>query len=328
MKNKVAYTSVDTILAKFSRDVGTSEVNESDLIEWIGEALGFLSVAESLQEAVAFLEVKNHTTIVPLHMKYVVQVAKNNSWKKEEMSCKNVVEELTCDCKESNESSHSCNKCGSRNTFVLTDCQGQLLDDDYEIAYYRPFFDLQYQYFDWVYSNYYRNTFTPMSLSNHTFFSSVVCKDNFVDQHKIYSSSADEYSLVGDFPSMQIRTSFKEGQIALSYLKTATDSVTGYPLIPDDISHITAISYYIKWKLAERYRWSGREGFRLEAEDAEMKWLKYVRQANNKLKLPQGIDDYQDLMNESLYLLPRHNRYKNFFGNLGKPENRLYNKLR
>ena len=77
---KYDYTSVDTIFAKFSRDLRGTDLHESDVIEWIGEALGFLKIAEMHEEAIAFLEVKNHVVEVPTNFHAVIQVAKYNNW--------------------------------------------------------------------------------------------------------------------------------------------------------------------------------------------------------------------------------------------------------
>ena len=70
----------------------------------------------------------------------------------------------------------------------------------------------------------------------------------------LYNSSSDEYTIAGGFPNMNLRFSFKEGQIALAYLRTVIDPETQYPVIPDDIKFITAITYYIKWPRWHLYR--------------------------------------------------------------------------
>ena len=60
MSQPIQYTTVDRIFNKLYRDLRETSLNESDVIEWIGEALDFLKVAENQEEAIAFLEVKNH----------------------------------------------------------------------------------------------------------------------------------------------------------------------------------------------------------------------------------------------------------------------------
>src|SRR5690606_13552306 len=77
---------------------------------------------------------------------------------------------------------------------VLTDCQGNLLGD-YQVAYYRPFFDLKWEFQPWVGSTYYRTRFTPVRLADNTLFNTVVCKEKDM---QIYQSIHDEYNIVGN----------------------------------------------------------------------------------------------------------------------------------
>jgi hypothetical protein len=40
--------------------------------------------------------------------------------------------------------------------------------------------------------------------------------------------------------------------------------------------------------------------------------------------MPSGIDDYQDLMEQSMYMIPNSKRYYGFFGKLNTAENRSF----
>lgn len=309
------YVTIDTIFSKFSRDLRGTDIHESDIIEWVGEALGFLQTSSVLEEAVSFLEIKNHTADLPFGFKNLIQAAsyKGNIKDFFNKECVKIQEEQEC---EEYEEQEICEDC------IEMDCQGEIILDDENIVYFRPGTQLSHMsvYNTWIYSRPYKSGFTPMRLSNHSFFNSIVCIETSSKMASLYQSCKNEYTLVGGFPNLQIRTSFKEGIVALSYLRTMLDPDTGYPLIPDDMSHISAITYYIKWKMAERLRWEGRQGFNLEAQDAEAKWLRYVKQANSKSKMPYGQDQYQNTMEQSMYLIPRMNKYQNYFGNLGRSE--------
>ena len=309
MKQKLEYTSMETIFSKFNRDLRGTDISESDLVEWAAEALGFMKVVEIQEEALAFIEVQNHQAELPCGFQAVIQIARNNDWISDSGTCTSDIVETTMEDEDTI----------TEPTFI--DCQGNLIGDP-DIAYYRPYFDLQYEYNQWIGSGYFREKYTPVRLANHTFLGSLVAEETSTG---LYNSSSDEYTIAGGFPNMNLRFSFKEGQIALAYLRTVIDPETQYPVIPDDIRFITAITYYIKWKMAERLRWSGREGFQLEAQDAEQKWNKYVRQAINSVKMPQGVDQYQNMMEQSLYLIPRHRKYYGYFGKLGREEDRLFN---
>jgi hypothetical protein len=330
------FTSVDRILSKFHRDIKNAELNESDAIEWIGEALDFLKVHAITEQAVAFIEVKDYQCELPKGFQNVLQVARNNNWSEQNDLClcpaticatTTTVDTTTPGVKVTTViTDPNCAPCEVKkpgpNMPVPLTCQGEPMTD-YDLAYYRPYFDLGWFYSGWTESYYYHNNYTPVRLADHTFFNSIVCKEYNSDS--IYQSARDEYTIVGHGCNRALRFSFKTGSIALAYNKSVMDKETGYPLVPDDISFITAITYYIKWKIAESLDWNGREGFAIQAQKAEQRWLKYARQAKNKAKMPKTLDDYQDLLEQSHYLIPNHKRFYGFFGNLNQPENRSFN---
>ena len=303
---EMQYTTVDRVLSKFHRDLRGTTVNESDMIEWIGEALGFLKVYQIQEEAVAFLEVKNYETNVPDNFNMVIQIARKNNWVKEN-SCEIIPEAIeehksVCGCKK-----EECILC---NNPLYCDFDPVDFINKFEQDFYEFRFNFRWSFNSWNTNEWHRRNFTPVRLSNHSFFNSVVCKETDRD---LYSGCQDEYTIVGT-TNKKLRFSFKEGLVALSYLRTAIDDETGYPLIPDNESYMAAITYYIKWKIAEWYQWNGREGFQQTLPgDLERKWLKYARQAKNYMKMPKSADEYQNMM-EQTYTLPNLYRYDNYFG--------------
>lgn len=323
MRN-LQYTTMETIFSKFQRDLRDADTTEADIVEWTAEALGFMKVAEIQEEAVAFIEVENYQAELPNGFQSVIQIARNNDWTPVDKQGTG-----TCPCNIAATATKVPVEDILSNTGVdipvIIGADGDILTDE-ELVYYRPYFDLRYEYAAWSGTGYYKEKYTPVRLANHTFLGSLVAELNIdKDPSGLYNNSMDEYTIAGAFPNINLRFSFKEGMIALAYLRAAIDETTGYPVIPDDIRFITAITYYIKWKIAERLRWSGREGFNLEAKDAEEKWNKYVRQAINYVKMPSGIDQYQNIMENSLYLIPRTRKYYGYFGKLGREEDRLFN---
>jgi hypothetical protein len=317
MPKKYNYVTVDTILSKYLRDFRGGDFNEDDALEWIGEALGFIKAPNLSEEAIAFLEVKNYQINVPEGLHYIIQIAKNNMWSAEETSActpSNIVSELVSD-----PSCSDCSPCGGNSNLVPVNCQGEIIGDT-EVAYYRPYFDLQYEYTDWANSKGYRTKFTPVRLADHTFFNTLVCQTE--ETKGLYSNhnNYEEYSIIQN----QIRFSFKEGFVAVAYVRTKLDPDTGYPMVPDDESAKSAITYYLAWKTKQREAYNHREGAKLLAEEAEQRWLKYCKQFRNAGKMPYGIDDYQDLLEQSTYLIPRKGRYYDFFGNLSRMEDRTF----
>lgn len=330
------YVTIDRVFSKINRDLKGTDLNESDIIEWIGEALEFLEVPQILVEDVKFLEVKDYHADIPDNLHMITQIAKynNNKIYTFDEGCK--------PCEEPEIPKDNCGVCEqdnmevtSFNTICDRDTPIDNLPDEYALAFLNSqeadeikaqslnYLDLDWTYDIWTSSRYYKRNYTPVRLATGTFFNSLVCKEK---DKSLYLTCSDEYTIVGD-TEKRLRFNFIEGNIAISYLKNSVDKETGYPLIPDQISYITAIVYYIKWKIAEMHDWAGREGWSSKAEKAEAKWLKYVKQAKNYMKMPKTLDEYQNLLEQTHYLIPDHKKYYGFFGNLGKNKLRNFNTL-
>jgi len=306
MARNFQYTTLDRILSKIYRDLGLEEISETDVVEWSGEALDFMQTPSILEEAVAFIEIKNHQAELPTGLHSIIQIAKNNSFSKNVCPA-NVILDSTDLEDASEEVAEGCEP-------VALDCNGTPITG-YEVAYYRPYFDLQYEYSGWSNSSYYRN-YSPVRLANHSFFNTLVCPED----EAVYNSSQDEYTVSGDI----IKTSFREGSIAIAYYRQRLDTETGYPLIPDDVSFTTAITMYITMKYMSRMWYMGREGYGDKMQKSEADWQWYCKQASNKAFTLHGVDQYQNLLEERNHLIPRLNRYYGFFGKMGKPENKSF----
>lgn len=309
MSQRYRFVPIDRVLAKYSRDFRGNDVIESDAIEWIGEALGFMKLPNLQEEAVAFIEVKDYKCELPNGLHYVTQVARST---KDLYS----INDITSDCNSSTTTTIS-NGGPIGDCLVAEDCQGNLIGD-YDVAYYRPYYDLQYEYYGWNNSRLRQRDFVPVRLANHSFFGDLVCRESNQD---IYNSCRDEYTIAGNY----LKFSFKEGYIAIAYVRQPIDIETGYPMIPEDSSAMSAINYYISWKMKERECFMNREGACQLAQKAEESWKRYLRQTVNAAMMPQGVDDYQDLMEQSNYLIPRRDRYYGFFGKLNTKESRRFN---
>ena len=320
---KHQFVTLDTILAKYHRDFRGLGINEGDAIEWIGEALGFAKIHGNSEEAIAYMEVSNYQCSIPDGLHYIVQIAKSNTWTHEDkVSCtvEAISEALDIPVIQTTE----CTDCASgySKEGVPVDCEGRLIGD-YEVAYYRPFFDLQYEYLGWANKSIGSGAFSPVRLGNHSFFDSLVCTLPGSESEGLYNNMncRDEYTVVQD----HLRFNFKDGFVAVAYLRQMTDPETGYPMVPDDESAKAAITYYLTWKFKQREAYNHREGAMQLSKEAEAHWLKYIRQFKAKTRMPSTIDDYQDMMENSSYLIPRRKRYDNFFGKMGTAEERPFN---
>ncbi len=310
---KFDYISVSTILNKLHRELPSEDINEADVIEWIGEAMSELHVDEVLADRVCFLKVDNFQAEIPVGFKYVLQLAKYN--KEIESDCEEDVEPI--------DKEEICNACEDA---IENECEGNKIEsiidrifNDLDISY-RPVFDMSFKFQTWRISNFYQEKFEPIRLANHTLFNTLVCGDE-----SLYNRCCDanhEYTIVGE-QCRVLRFSFEEGHVAMSYKGNPVDE-DGYPLIPDTFSHLNAVNYYVRWKVAEKLSWMGREGFRALSQDSEQHWLKYVKQAVNKSRITMTLDDFQDQLEETYAMIPNYRKYYGFFGSLGKSQSREY----
>lgn len=279
------YVGTDRILSIIDRELGeANSFTEDDLIEWVGEAMGFLSVFPILEEKVRFLTVKDFKATIPQGLVHILQLAKLDKQEYMELFTKS-------------EEKPKEDKCGCEASEEETGCPKV---DDY----------LPLTYTTWVRKCEEIGGFTPIRLSNHNFFKTLVCKEK--NYEKIYQAANDEYSIIGT-SNPELLFSFKDGIVALSYASIATDKDTGYPLIPDQSDFISAVTYYIKWKIAEAMTWRGREGYSQLLQYARGEWLRYAKQAKNWAKMPKTLDEYQNGMEMQYNLIPDLRQYYQAF---------------
>ena len=334
MPRNFKYVSMLRIFSKLERDYGLTTYNEFDMVEWVGEALEAIGTVNQYEEAVAFIEVKNHQCFLPNGLANIIQVAKNNCWdgiEKINAICPAQIQSCLgqnppcCDPIPSITGVNPVmvNQCGQPAPTgcplpVIVDCHGQPITD-YEVAYYRPFFDLQADYFGWTNCSAYKECFTPVRLSQNSFFDSLVCQETDPSTKRIYHSQGiDEYRVID---GEVLRFSFNCGQIALSYRRIKLDEETGYPMIPDLFSVTQALEAYIMWKMQTKEFYKGREGSKGKMDEASKEWTWYCRQAGNEMTKLYGIDDFQDVLDQLKYLVPQKSRYFGFFGKLNHVEN-------
>lgn len=319
--NQFQYTTLDRVLAKLGRS-SFKDIDESEVIEWCGEALEAIGTPAILEEAVAFIEVSNHQCFLPPRFKSIIQVAKYGGYTKEVTPACILEVAKSSDCAIHPDAPKLVPITIDGALFpgkpagidyLVVDNQGMPVMP-YEIAYYRPYFDIQYEYKWWKSSGYYKNGWYPIRPSSHSFFNAVL-----EDEQDIYRSCNDEYKVI---QGKILRFSFKEGMVAVAYNRHVLDAETGYPMIPDTYSCVTAITKYVIYQLMEREFYAGREGAQSRYQKAESDWQWYCGQAANQFMMPYGEDEYQNLLNQRGYLIPDNNKHGSFFGTLGEPQKR------
>ena len=275
------YTTIDRILAMFQRNLGDEDITEENIVEWTGEALEELYRRGSLEECVLFAEVKNFSVKLPAGFKYISGILKNPR-AGEDLSCLAQPKDIEIPCTCTPEEAPSCS-CG----IDLVSYDGIFWEKERENRYRMnpqhtlygipiPYFQARWSFGYWYASHAQRSYFTQrVDLADSRFFKTNVLKNQ---GFKLPKAFGDLYTLEGH----TVKFNFERGQVAIAYTRIPMDLETGYPLIPDNNSYLQAIYYYIKWRVAEYYSWSGRQGFGGEADRAMALWLKYVAQARVK----------------------------------------------
>lgn len=296
MPKQFRYVSSTTIISKVIRDLGVSEINKDDIIEWVGEAIQAIGTNGMKEDSVMFLEVKNHMAELPAEVQEVVKVYRNHQY--EQGECVTPLEVYLDDVTDITTTVEPLEP-------VTCGCES-IPDDD--LPRWTGRFEKRWAHLDWEKSPIHNKKFTPMSLSSSILFSGVVCET--VNQN-ISSGCRDEYQLSDGI----VKTSFANGQIAIAYRSSPTDE-NGYPMVPDLYSVQTAITHYISYKMFARFWYQGREGMSDKMQWADKEYQFYVRQAKNDTWMLYGIDEHQNMINFRKAPLGRQS-----FDNLGRPSN-------
>ena len=308
------FISIKSILVRLSRETGHNSFNESDVIEYIGDALGLIEFRELKEEVIGFFDVKDNKMMisgsndsipgVPNGFVSVLQLAKYNDSNQDLVRLPK-------------------NEYDENGKLIGSDSS----DKDKDPVYLRPKkgpysymdspLEIKWGYFNWTSSDIYRKAFTPIRLANNKFFKSVVSKEKDFD--KIYNNITDEYTVLGNYndgkSDLELLFSFKEGKVALCYLKNRIDD-DGYPIIPDIQCFSSAIINYIKWKLTEVDLWNHRQGSGEKIQYFQKEWLRYASQCRSYVNIPETLDEYMDILRDSHNIVPK-DRYSNFFNNYG-----------
>ena len=291
MPKQFKYVSSSTIISKVIRDLGVTDINKSDMIEWMGEAIQAIGTNGMKEESVMFLEIANHVADLPSEVSEVVKVYRNHKYD---------IGDCVLPLEAAVEDEH---------TVEIHDvtCGCDIIPDE-DLPRWTRRFERRWEYLDWDVSPLRTNRFTPIALSSAILFSGVTCE---AINEGLSTCSGDEYQLQNG----AIKTSFPTGQVAIAYRHTPLDS-EGYPMIPDLYSVQAAITHYISYKLFARMWYQGREGMSDKMQWADREYQFYVKQAKNDTWMLYGIDEHQNMINfrKSAFSRPT-------FDNLGRPSN-------
>ena len=299
MSYRGKFTNVARIIAKFKRDVDSDKLTKNDIIEWIGEAMEFLQVDGLYENTVDFVLVKGGYAQIPMGLYQLNMIAKDNSWTGCESICtKEYIEEVVGDS----------GKCEYKQGIQLN-CYNQFKESEY-VAYFRPSVRIAFnEALDFLTKNRrIQQRFGPLRPTNNMMYQGISCNPEL-------GSANGEYSVQSDG---RIKFGFDEGQVAISYVKVATDK-NGYPLIPDNQSFVTAVTAYITFKVTEGQFYNYVPNSLSRYVRAEAQWQWYCRQAKNEALMPD-VNDAEDIREMGSNFFRPENVFGNYFSNISDME--------
>ena len=279
--------SSQVIIRKVLRDLKPNNANWiDDAIEWIGEALEHIGASSQLETKNLVLNVKDYKVALPNDLYYINQVAVNNY----------VTPATKAELKTIN------TKLDEIKALIDSNPNQQLYSELRDLT--SRMIVLQSMYFST--SN--NRPLEPLAYGTATFMRSLHC-DKCVNE----TALSKEWYIV---ENGLIKTSFKSGEICLSYTAFPIDEDC-YPLVPDDVSFKEAMFWYIfKQLLLGGF---DKPGNKFDYTFADTKWKYYCTQARNTANYPD-IDRMESFMNQWVRLIPDINRAEDFFDHLGDRE--------
>lgn len=114
-----------------------------------------------------------------------------------------------------------------------------------------------------------------------------------------------------------IITDIEKGKICLEYYAIPTDD-EGYPLIPDNVYYMKALTAYVT-KMLDYQNW--RKGLIPDKifQHSEKEWMFYVGAAKGSANMP-SLSQLENIKNILVRLIPKTNEFQGMFKNLHSPE--------
>lgn len=155
--------------------------------------------------------------------------------------------------------------------------------------------------------------FTPMRLSSNPFHSTICLDEN---QLVYCTDCLHEFSIS---PSLVLTTTLESGTILVSYLGYAT-ALNGDMLIPNDENLKEALLYYVLYRYWLAKDMMMEQGAAQRMQHYLAMWQTASVKATGNLTLPD-INQLENIKANHNRLVPRENKFQQFFTTLGNREN-------
>ena len=285
--------SSKAVIRKIFRDLKPHNDNWiDDAIEWIGEALEHIGSASQLTQKNCVLDITDHKTLMPSDLYYINQVAINSSVSPVSATELDTLTTKVKDLQTEIATAQAAGQEYSSTTSILHEINSRIVV--LENVYFKN-----------------ENHLQPLQYGASNFHQSMHCT-GCVNENVAHE---DTYIVDNDY----IKTSFQSGKICISYMAFPTDEDC-FPLVPDDISFMEAMFWYIYKKILMSFRTPAEtKGNGITYQFAEQQWKYYCTQARNAANYPD-IDKYESFMNQWVRLIPNMNRHDLGFEQLNNRE--------
>lgn len=281
------YISIDRILDKVYMDNGyREELDWTQAIEWIADALDLIGAKQSYFSKVALIEIEDFSGAIPCdyHQNIMIRegVNKTPMLESSDEFIVNYRNNQTACCTTAGNPALSPDVSVNTGEFPIDSNGYPILPDDVDYLRSKA-----------RNSSYYYYT----TLANQP------------------STEILSYSIRNNV----IYTSFETGCIEMSYSAFPVDD-KGYPMIPDDQAFIEAVSAYLRYKI-DYLLWRAGELRDAVWQHTQQEWLWYVGKAGAKANVP-SLDKMEAMKNQWLRLVPKINEHSGSFKYLNHPEER------
>lgn len=291
--------SSQSVISKVIADMDMSEQNIriSDMIEWVGEALGKIGGIQEMSPQETILPVCNHQVRIPCDSKNITQVAfsdnEDGPW---------------YPTKKATGSFHI-------NQVVSSNSETIIREQEY-VAVYQQLHHRENLSYDeardiLLKDEKARDTIKAMITNNNT---------GRYSRHNTNFGSGIQYFIKPGYIVLNANNGF----VKIAYNSIPRDEF-GYPMVPDNDAYIEAIYWYIVTKLIYPDFLKGKINTDRYAH-AQLQYTMYSRRAYGEVKFP-NLDEMESIKNTWNRMYPVLDEHDTFYSSVGDREH-IYNRLK
>lgn len=299
------------VMAKVFADLDIKEGSnrQSDILEWIGEAIEKIGAVRQLKRIVSgvdgspLIEIKNNQAKLPSDLFRLNSVLYSPTGLEPFFKMRIATGSINA---------WSSSSVSNSNGDVLV--RNEDLIEIVKILYAKYVEDPVYSWFSKMDYN------TALEILN-TNQNVKILLSNLVNRHN-QEKNIDSYDLKYSIKPGYINTNIGSGYLKLVYDAVPVDE-DGFPLIPDNISYVEAVYWHVVMKLKYPEYLSGKID-RERYYDIRRSWNFYCKQAYGDAMMP-NMDEMESIKNQWNRLVPELNSHSNYYNDTDEPQI-IYNK--